>query len=69
MVFVKSCCNLTNSLCVLFDTTAESVNCFLFLKIPEKHFCNLTYEINFAEDIENLPQHLSEKFIVKIYRR
>ena len=32
------------SLFVLFDvTTAESMNCPLFSKNLEKHFCNLTY--------------------------
>ena len=49
---------------VLFNPTTESVNCSLFLKNLEKHFCDLTYKKkNFVKDIENLPQHLSEKFI------
>ena len=61
--FIKSCCNLTKSLFVLFDATAESVNCFLLSKNLEKYFCHLTYKKNFVKDIENLPQHLSEKFI------
>ena len=48
----------------LFNPTTESVNCSLFLKNLEKHFCDLTYKKKkFVKDIENLPQHLSEKFI------
>ena len=39
-VFVKSCCNLTKSLFVLFDAAAESMNCSLFLKNLKKRFCN-----------------------------
>ena len=53
------------------------MNCSLFLKNLEKHFCDLTYKknsstiekhfcdtkYNFVKHIENLPQHLSEKFI------
>ena len=62
-VFVKSCCNLIKSLLVLFDATAEFVNSSLFSKNLEKHFCNLAYEKNYVKHIENLPQHLSEKFI------
>ena len=41
--------------------TAESVNCSLFLKNLEKTF--LQFDLNFVKHIENLPQHLSEKFI------
>ena len=49
---------------VLFNPTAKSVDCSLFLKNLEKHFCDLTYKKNnFVKHIENLPQHLSEKFI------
>ena len=43
---------------------AESVNCSLFLKIPEK--TSLQFDLqkkNFVKHIENLPKHLSEKFI------
>ena len=48
----------------MFNSTAESVNCSLFLKNLEKHFCDWTYKKkNFVEHNENLPQHLSEKFI------
>ena len=42
-VSIKSCCNLKN-LFVVFNPTAESVNCSLFLKNLEKHFCDLTYK-------------------------
>ena len=59
---IKSCGNLKN-LFVLFNATAESVDCSLFLKSLEKRFCNLTYRKNFVKHIKNLPQHLSEKFI------
>ena len=50
---------------VLFNPTAEYVNCSLFLKNLEKHFCDLTYKKKklFVKHIENLPQHLLEKFI------
>ena len=51
------------SLLVFFNATAESVNCFLFLKNLETHFCNVTCKKNFVKRIENLSQHLSEKFI------
>ena len=48
----------------MFNPTAESVNCSLFFKNLEKHFRDLTYKKkNFVKHTENLPQHLSEKFI------
>ena len=48
----------------MFNPTAESVNCSLFLKNVEKHFCNLTYKKkNIVKHIENLPQYLSKKLI------
>ena len=51
------------SLFVLFNATAESVNCSLFLKNLETHFCNVTCKKKFVKRIENLSQRLSEKFI------
>ena len=49
---------------VLFNFTAESVNCSLFLKNLEKTFLQFDLQRkNFVTHIENLPQHLSEKFI------
>ena len=43
--------------------TAESVNCSL-LKNLEKTFLQFDLQTkNFVKHIENLPQHLSEKFI------
>ena len=51
------------SLSVLLNAMAESVNCSLFLKNLEKHFCNMIYKKIFVKHIENLRQHLSEKFI------
>ena len=39
---IKSCCNLKKSLFVVFNPTAESVNCSTFLKNLEKRFCDLT---------------------------
>ena len=53
------------SLFVSFNATAESVNCSLFLKNLQKQFGELTYKkkTNFVKHIENLPQHLSKKFI------
>ena len=55
------------SLFVVFNSTAESVNCSLLLKNLEKHFCDLSYKKkNFVKHMENLPQHLSEKFILPI---
>ena len=57
------------SLFAVFNPTAESVNCSLFLKNLEKHFCDLTYKKkNFVKHIENLPQHLSENLSAIIYR-
>ena len=61
-----TCCGNTEkkSLFVLFKATAESMNCSLFLKNLEKHFCNSTYKKkNFVKHFENLPPHQSEKFI------
>ena len=53
-----------NYLFVLFNLTAESVNCSLFLKNLEKTFLQFALQKkNFVKHIENLPQHLSEKFI------
>ena len=49
---------------VVFNPTAESVNCSFFLKNLGKHFRDLTYKKkNFVKHIENLPQRLSEKFV------
>ena len=49
---------------IMFNSTAESVNCSLFLKNLEKHFCDLIYKKKyFLKHIENLPHFLSEKFI------
>ena len=62
-VFLKCCCNLKTSVIVLFNATAESVNGPLFLKNLETQFCNVTCKKNFVKHIENLPQHLSKKFI------
>ena len=59
----ESCCNFKTSLFGLLNAMAESVNCSLFLKNLQKHFCNMIYKKNLIEHIENLPQHLSEKFI------
>ena len=39
------------------------MNCSIFLKNVEKHFCDLTYEKKLRQTQKNLPQHLSEKFI------
>ena len=66
-VSIKSACNLKKKKFVLFNATAESVNHSVFLKNQQKHFCNFTYK-NFIKHIENLPQHLSEKFIGNNYR-
>ena len=55
---------LKKSHLVLFNATAESVSCSLFLKNLEKQFCNsICQKQNFVKHIENLPQHSSEKFI------
>ena len=43
--------------------SAESVNCSLFLKNLEKTFLQLDLQKKTSKHIENLPQHLSEKFI------
>ena len=52
------------SLFVVFNPTAESINCSFFFKNLENHFCDLTYKKkNFVKHIENLPQYLSEKFV------
>ena len=52
------------SLFVLFNATAKSVNLYVIWKNLEKDFCNLIYKKkNLVKHIENLPQHLSEKFI------
>ena len=59
---------LEKSLFAFLNALAESVNCSLFLKNVEKHFCTMIYKKNFAEHIENLSQHLSEKFIDYRYR-
>ena len=49
---------------VWLNFTAESVNCSLFLKNLEKNiFAIRLTKNNFVKHIENLPQHLSEKFI------
>ena len=42
---------------------AEFMNCSLFLKNLEKHFCYMICKKIFVKHIENLRQHLSEKFI------
>ena len=54
---------LKTSLFLLFNASAESMNCSVFLKNLETHFCNVTTKKNFVKIIEILPQHLSKKFI------
>ena len=51
------------SLLVLFNATAESVNCFFFLEKSRNKFLQCDLQKNFVKRIENLSQHLSEKFI------
>ena len=51
------------SLFVLFNATAESVNCSFFFEKSRKTFLQLTCKKNFVKHIENLSQRLSEKFI------
>ena len=56
--------NFKNYFFVWLNSTAESVNCSLFLKNAEKTFLQFHIQTkNFVKHIENLPQHLSEKFI------
>ena len=61
----KSLVAIKKSLFVLLNATAEFVNCSVFLKNIEKYFCNLIYKKkkNFVKRIENLPHHLSKRFI------
>ena len=48
------------SLFVMFNPSAGSVNCSLFFKNLENHFCDFTYKKkNFVKHIKNLLQHLS----------
>ena len=56
-------CSLKAFLFVLFNATAESVNCSLFLKNLEIQFCNVTCKKNFVKRTANSSQHLSEKFM------
>ena len=49
---------------VWLTVAAESVNCSLFLKNLEKTFLQIDLQKkSFVKHIENLPQHLLEKFI------
>ena len=71
-VSIKSCYNFKKILLVLFNATAESVNC-LPLKNRRKSFRNSTYKKNLSNTLKiywksyllksYLPQHLLEKFI------
>ena len=55
---------LNNYFFVRLDFTAESANWSLFLKSLEKTFLKFDLQNkNFVKHIENLSQHLSEKFI------
>ena len=53
----------------LFNATAESVNCSLFLKHLKNIFEISVIKTNFIKHIENLPQHLSQKHIGDIIYR
>ena len=58
------------SLFVLFNATVECLNSSLILKNFVKTFLQLDLcEKNFVKHIENLPQHLSKKFIRDIIDR
>ena len=48
---------------VWFNFTAESVNCSFLEKSRKNIFTIRLTKKNFVKHIENLPQHLSEKFI------
>ena len=58
----KELLQFEKSLVVLLDAiTAKSVNCSLFLKNLEKHFCNLTYKKKLRQTYGN--------FNGKVHRR
>ena len=48
---------------VWLNFTAESVNCSLFPKNAEKNILQFDLQKKLRQNIENLPQQLSEKFI------
>ena len=60
---IKSCCNFKQFLFVLLNTTAKFANFYLFLEKSGKTILQFDLKKNFVKHIENLPQHLSEKFI------
>ena len=62
-VSMKACYNVKKSLFVLFNAAVEFVNCSLILKNLEKAILQFDLPKNFVKHIENLPQHLSKKFI------
>ena len=54
---------------VAFNLTAESVNCSLFLKNLEKHFCDLTCKKNTSSNTLKIHRNNYRKNLsVKIYR-
>ena len=63
---MKSCSNFRKSFFVLFDATAEFVNCSLFLKNLEKTFLQI-----YSQRKKNRQTHgkYTATFIGKIYRR
>ena len=68
-ICVKSCCNLTKSLLVLFDATVESVNCSLFLKNLEKRFCDLTYKKKTLSNTSKIYRIICRKNLSAIGRK
>ena len=59
-VSFKSCCNLKKTLFVLFNATAESVNCS-FLKNLEKYFCSLSYKKKCSSDTLKIYRNIYRK--------
>ena len=68
-VSIKSCCNLSKSLFVVFNPSAESVNYSLFLKNLEKHFCDLSYKKKTSSNTLKIYRNIYRKNLSAIIHR
>ena len=67
-VFLKCCSNLKISLFVLYNATAESMNCSLLLKNLETHFCNVTCKKTSSKSLKIYRNIYRKNLSAKIYR-
>ena len=68
LCITKVLLQVKTSLLVLFNATAESVNCFFFLKSLETHFCNVTCKKTSSNELKIYRNIYRKNLSAIIYR-